>query len=138
MVSSALIEYLKYANTKASPLCVNIVLNQTFRVNGVAVIGAVVTPATKSQHLIGHAFDCNIVDGDSWNNSKAFEDSEQTENAKSFIKAMKDKGLRWGGDFDDVDTAHFDKLVLRTSIDYECKFFQSENDFRESKYPTSD
>lgn len=94
LVSSSLVDYLKSANKKAKELSLSIMLNQTTRVNGVKVSGAVVTPASKSQHLIGHAIDCNIVDGDNWNSSKTFKDKKESENAKKFIAAMKENGMR--------------------------------------------
>ena len=123
VVSSTLVDSLKSANKKAKELSLDIVLNQTMRVNGVKVSGAVVTPASKSQHLIGHAIDCNIVDGDNWNSSKTFKDKSESENAKKFIAAMKEKGMRWGGNFSNIDTPHFDKQVLSSSFDYDCKYF---------------
>jgi len=85
-------------------------------------LAKVVPPAKKSQHLIGHAIDCNIVDGDSWNNSQIFANGKETENAKKFIAAMKKEGLRWGGDFTNSDTPHFDKQIISV-IDYKYKYF---------------
>ena len=123
VVSAPLLDYLKNANEKAKELSLTIMFNQTMRVNGIKVSGAVVTPASKSQHLIGHAIDCNIIDGDNWNSSKTFKDKKESENAKKFISAMKEKGMRWGGNFSKVDTPHFDKQVLSGSFDYDCKYF---------------
>lgn len=123
VVSSGLVSYLKEANKKAKELSLKIMLNQTMRVNGIKVSGAVVTPASKSQHLIGHAIDCNIVDGDNWNSSKTFKEKKESDNAKKFIAAMKEKGMRWGGNFSKVDTPHFDKQVYSSSFDYDCKYF---------------
>ena len=123
VVSEEMLEYLKSANSKAKDLSLKIVINQAMRLSSSKASGAVVTPATKSQHLIGHAIDCNIVDGDNWNNSKAFANGEETESAKKFISAMKTSGLRWGGDFADTDTPHFDKQVVASTIDYEYKYF---------------
>jgi len=123
VVSSVMVTLLKHANEKAKELSLNINLNQTMRVNGIKVTSAVVTPASKSQHLIGHAIDCNIVDGDNWNTSKTFKDKKESENAKKFITYMKEKGMRWGGNFSNVDTPHFDKQVLSSSFDYDCKYF---------------
>ena len=60
-------------------------VNQAFRQHGVKVTGAVVTPASKSQHLIGHALDCNMVDGTSWNKSADFIAKKETQNAKDII-----------------------------------------------------
>jgi len=65
-------------NEKAKNKSVTIKINQAFREHDVKVTGAVVTPASKSQHLIGHALDCNIVDGSSWNNSSDFKNKKQT------------------------------------------------------------
>ncbi|MCW8987134.1 MAG: M15 family metallopeptidase [Gammaproteobacteria bacterium] len=123
VVSSALVDCLKIANEEAKALSLKIFLNQSMRLNGIKVSGAVVTPASKSQHLIGHAIDCNIVDGDNWNSSKAFKEKKETENAKKFISALKENGMRWGGNFSNVDTPHFDKQVQSNSFDYDCKYF---------------
>ena len=98
-------------------------LNQTLRVLGTSPKGAVVTPAKKSQHYIGHAIDCNILDGRSFNTSSDFKSSKQTKNAISFIEDAKRSGLRWGGDFRPVDTPHFDKNVSASSFDYDAKHY---------------
>lgn len=83
------------------------------------VQGAIVTPAQMSNHLVGHAIDCNIYDasGKLWN-SKALEvfapespnyDSTISNEILDFIKAVRQSGiLRWGGDFHEFDTVHFD------------------------------
>lgn len=123
VVSSVMVILLKKANKKAKELSLYINLNQTMRVNGIKVTSAVVTPASKSQHLIGHAIDCNIVDGDNWNTSKTFKEKKESEKAKKFIVYMKEKGMRWGGNFSNIDTPHFDKQVLSSSFDYDCKYF---------------
>ena len=122
VISGEIIKYLKYADSKAKALSLNIVINQAMRVNGQKVTGAVVPPAKKSQHLIGHAIGCNIVDDDIWNNSQIFANGKETENAKKFIAAMKKEGLRWGGDFTNSDTPHFDKQIISV-IDYKYKYF---------------
>ncbi len=123
VVSHEFVKYLIKVNEKAKDLAIELMLNQTMRVSGEPVSAAVVTPASKSQHLIGHAMDCNIIDGESWNNSTDFANDNETENAKKFIKAMKENGLRWGGDFSKVDTPHFDKQVLASGSEYDNKYF---------------
>ncbi len=131
VISGEIIKYLKYANSKAKNLALNIVINQAMRVSGQKVTGAVVPPAKKSQHLIGHAIDCNIVDGDNWNNSRTFENGKETKNAKTFIAAMKKEGLRWGGDFTNIDTPHFDKQII--SVDYKYKYFFNQRTISENQ-----
>lgn len=123
VISKAAKKLITDMNAKAKDKKVTIKINQSLRENKVKVSGAVVTPATKSQHLIGHALDCNIVDGENWNSSATFKKKQETANAKAVVKAMKDAGYRWGGDFIPVDTPHFDFRLNHNTFDYEAKFF---------------
>lgn len=128
VVSEVLLEYLKKADTKAHELCLTIKINDALRVVGIPVSGAVVKPAKRSQHFIGHAIDCNLIDDGNWNSSSTFKQGKETENAKSFINAMKENGMRWGGDFaaktsSKFDPIHFDKRLDPYSDDYEYKHF---------------
>lgn len=128
VISEVLLEYLKKADAKAHELCLTIKINDALRVVGIPVSGAVVKPAKRSQHFIGHAIDCNLIDGDNWNSSKTFKEGNETDNAKSFIKAMKEYGMRWGGDFakktsKGYDPVHFDKKLAPFSEAYEYKHF---------------
>ncbi|MCW8935350.1 MAG: M15 family metallopeptidase [Gammaproteobacteria bacterium] len=123
VISKAAFPLIQLMNKSANSLKLTIYINQALRLHGVKVTGSVVPPASKSQHLIGHAIDCNIVDGSSWNTSKDFKKKNQTANADKFIKAIK-KGLyRWGGDFSQIDTPHFDKQLNANTFDYDAKFF---------------
>ena len=108
---------------RSKKLNIIISINQTLRVLGHKVKGSVVTPAKKSQHYIGHAIDCNIVDGSSWNTSSDFTNKKETKNADAFIKIMKKSNYRWGGDFTRTDTPHFDKQIRSGTIDYDAEFF---------------
>lgn len=110
-------------NEAAKTAKVSININQTFRVQGIPPSGAVVPPASKSQHLIGHAVDLNIVDGTTVNSSAMFDDGTETANADAFVTAVKKKGLRWGGDFGDTDPVHFDDFVKPGGEDYDMSFF---------------
>ena len=123
LISSEAAAMIVLMNKKARELGLTISLNQTFRVNSVKVTGAVVPPAKKSQHLIGHAIDCNILDGGRANTSVDFRKNRQTEGAKAFIKAIKAAGYRWGGDFRRADTPHFDARINADLFDYDAKFF---------------
>ncbi|MFP8966115.1 M15 family metallopeptidase [Pokkaliibacter sp. CJK22405] len=123
VVSKALIPYLDEMNNQAVTLKIKLHVNQALREQGVPPKGAVVTPATRSQHYLGHALDINMVDGNSWNSSTDFKNKKETDNAKKFIKKMKEFGMRWGGDFAPVDTPHFDFQIPADSFAYEAKFF---------------
>jgi peptidoglycan hydrolase-like protein with peptidoglycan-binding domain len=110
-------------NDAAKTAKVSLNINQTFRVQGVPPSGAVVPPASKSQHLIGHAVDLNIVDGTTINSSAMFKNETETDNADAFVSAVKKKGIRWGGDFNETDPVHFDDFVKPSGEDYDMIFF---------------
>ena len=115
--------WLESMNDEAKDAKVTLRVNQAFRVQGLPVSGAVVPPASSSQHLIGHALDVNIVDGSTVNTSPMFLAGTATQAAKDLVKAAKKIGLRWGGDFSPKDPPHFDKRVLHTSDDYLNSFY---------------
>ena len=75
------------------------------------VNGAIVTPATLSNHLIGHAIDANIVEGKMfWNHVKM--EGQLSPNVEKFIETVnKDTVLRWGGTFVVKDVVHFDDAL---------------------------
>lgn len=110
-------------NEAAKTAKVSLKINQTFRVQGIPPSGAVVPPASKSQHLIGHAVDLNIVDGTTINSSAMFNNGTETDNADAFVTAVKKKGIRWGGDFNNTDPVHFDDFDKPSREDYDMIFF---------------
>jgi len=121
-------------NQEANKAGVVLHLNQTFRREGVPPAGAVVPPATRSQHLVGHAVDLNIVDGSTVNTNAMFQSGDQTENADKFIEAVKARGLRWGGDFGTADFVHFDDFLNPNGQDYDNTFFFAQRCF-EHQHP---
>jgi hypothetical protein len=110
-------------NNAAKTAKVTLIINQTFRVHSIPPSGAVVPPASKSQHFIGHAIDLNIVDGETVNTAAMFDNGKETDNADTFISAVKKSGIRWGGDFNCTDPVHFDDFVSPTGEDYGMIFF---------------
>ncbi|WP_411990769.1 M15 family metallopeptidase [Agarivorans sp. DSG3-1] len=123
VVSVSLLPYIKTMNIEAKKLGLKIVINQSLRQLGIPPKGAVVTPAKRSQHYIGHAVDVNIVDGSNWNTSATFKAQKATNSAKLFIAAMKKAGLRWGGNFSKMDSPHFDRKLDASTFEYEAKHF---------------
>lgn len=110
-------------NTAARDANVTLLINQAFRVAGAPVHGAVVPPATKSQHLIGHAIDCNVNDHGKIISSSIFAAHGETPATKKFVAGAKASGLRWGGDFATVDFVHFDDFVNPDGEEYLMRFF---------------
>ncbi|MEL6539288.1 MAG: peptidoglycan-binding protein [Bacteroidota bacterium] len=75
------------------------------------VNGAIVKPATFSNHMIGHAIDMNLVYGSeaTFLNSQALAQPVLPPPADAFIQAIRqDPVLRWGGDFKTRDVVHID------------------------------
>jgi hypothetical protein len=129
LVHQDLAAWVEALNGKAKDKKVKLRVNQAFRVQGLPVSGAVVPPASSSQHLIGHALDVNIVDGNTVNTSAMFIASTATQAAKDLVKAAKDLGLRWGGDFTPIDPPHFDKRVMHTSDNYLNSFYFAQRSY---------
>jgi len=83
----------------------------TFRIDGTYVPGAVVPPAKKSSHLVGHAIDMNVLYGAGYShacNSSCLMSAKRPQPVTDFINAVKAAGMRWGGDFQKIDPVHFD------------------------------
>jgi len=77
------------------------------------VKGAVVKPARRSNHMVGHAFDFNLRYGEGhwkWANNAMMKTYPNVPApVKGFIDDIRnDPGLRWGGDFRPIDAIHID------------------------------
>lgn len=107
-----------------------VLVNQVFRRQGDAVAGAIVKPATRSQHLIGHALDLNLQDGPVLNNSSLQIAGKWTPAAKDFAQHAQGLGLRWGAKFSPTDPVHFDRKVDPGSALWEAKFLLNQEQLR--------
>jgi len=76
------------------------------------VIGAIVTPAQMSNHLIGHAIDCNVKNkatGEFFNSKKMGDGAGADE---IFLEDVdRNTDLRWGQAFNKPDSVHFDDAL---------------------------
>jgi len=101
---------LNKINTYAEQADVNVHVTSSFRTT-TNVNGAIVKPATFSNHLAGHAIDMNLVYGNNkWANSKVLAKYPNVPPpVKQFIKSIiDDSDLRWGGKFTANDPVHID------------------------------
>lgn len=121
-------------NGSARAAGVRLLVNQSFRVQDMPPSGAVVPPATNSQHLIGHAVDLNVDDDGVVNTSAMFKQGTQTDAAKDFVRRVRLSGLRWGGDFSPTDPPHFDDFVPPSSDDYKFSFHFAQRSYA-SRHP---
>lgn len=93
------------------------------RLAGAKLGGAVVPPASRSNHLVGHAIDMNIQMGATlFNSDKLGNFGSLPSQIKTFLQAIRDDAvLRWGGDFN--DPVHIDDgLNLRDAAAWNAKF----------------
>ncbi|NNE76036.1 MAG: peptidoglycan-binding protein, partial [Pricia sp.] len=75
------------------------------------VNGAIVAPATYSNHLAGHGIDINVIYGNNeWANSWVLRKYPSVpEPVRHFLKSViDDPDLRWGGEFRNSDPVHID------------------------------
>jgi hypothetical protein len=100
-----------------------IFITSSARQQGVPIGGAIVRPASRSNHLVGHGIDMNIqLNGTLFNGSRLGNFSSLPPEIKAFITSIRnDPGLRWGGDFN--DPVHIDDgLNLRAPSTWDTKF----------------
>jgi hypothetical protein len=121
-------------NKLAEKFNITIILNQGYRHPKQKVKGAIVGPATYSNHQAGFAIDCNLQ----WNgitytskqlSKKKF--AQLPHSVSDFINETKTRiGLRWGGDFQPEDPVHFDLPVnLENRSDWKMAQQQCIDDF---------
>jgi hypothetical protein len=105
----------------------DIYITSSFRKTLDELHGAIVTPAKMSNHYVGYAFDCNIIDeSGKWWNSKELRQPKGI--VKKFIDDVKELGFRWGGDFSKPDPVHFDIPLNHDNPDlYEKYFYELQN-----------
>ena len=85
-------------------------ITSSYRKDGF-VSGAIVPPAKRSNHLIGHAIDMNLIDRQTGKfcNSVCLGRSNKPSGVRCFIgKIRSNSSLRWGGDFKKTDPVHID------------------------------
>jgi len=99
-------------------------VTSSFRTSTV-VPGAVVTPAAKSNHMVGHAIDMNVEYGKkhaSYCNSTCLGGTLPAA-VKGFIDDVKGAGLRWGQDFSEKDPVHIDDgLNVNDSAGWDARY----------------
>lgn len=114
-------------NGYASDCGVEIFVTSSTREPGRTVQGAIVTPASRSNHFVGHAIDMNLKSKSGFFNSKTLKKdnlSKLPREIRDFIALVRnDPELRWGGDFSKEDPVHIDdSLNNRNQVLWKSKF----------------
>jgi len=112
----------------------HLLITQSLRHPGKKIAGAIVTPAVKSNHLAGHAFDFNIIF-----RGKVYESKDLVKdnfrhipvNIVEFIEEIRlNQDIRWGGDFSNQDPVHLDDGLNINNIKiWEDHYKESFNDY---------
>lgn len=117
MVDKDFIGALSRVNTYAASCGVKIWVTSSTRNLNEQVRGAIVEPASKSCHHVGHAIDMNLqCDGEHFNSKKLKKSNliNLPEAIRKFIIQLRqDEVLRWGGDFTEQDPVHIDDNLYR-------------------------
>lgn len=114
-------------NRYASDCGVEIFVTSSTREPGRTVKNAIVKPASRSNHLVGHAIDMNLQSKSGFFNSQKLKKSNFSKlpaEIRDFIGLVrKDSELRWGGDFNKEDPVHIDDSLNHRDRDlWDSKF----------------
>jgi Domain of unknown function (DUF4157)/D-alanyl-D-alanine carboxypeptidase len=120
------VDSLGTINQHAADNSVNVYVTDSFRASTDVVTGAIVTPATNSNHKAGHAIDMNVQSNGTLYNSTKLKQSEltnQPQPVQDFIQAIRDDTeLRWGGDFSTEDPVHIDDDLNSDGTAYAARY----------------
>lgn len=89
---------------------VKLLVTSAYRKSNSSVTDAIVQPADRSNHLVGHAIDMNVVYG-AHNficNSACLRGNSKPREVQCFLNQVQQNGLRWGGTFTTSDPVHID------------------------------
>jgi hypothetical protein len=99
-------------------------VQQSFRKADGQITGSIVPPAERSNHLVGHAVDINIVyNGDTYTSSRLGNYDNLPQAIKNFISGCESAGIRWGGRFTPSDPVHFDDGINLNNRDWYDRWY---------------
>jgi len=108
---------LQFIDQLAGTCGVRLNITSSFRSKGAVVAGAIVPPAQRSNHLVGHAIDMNVLLGNErFDSTRLTRQTLKTAPAgvRAFIDQIRSHpGMRWGGDFVRADPVHIDDDLAR-------------------------
>ncbi|RLA44659.1 MAG: hypothetical protein DRR42_20220 [Gammaproteobacteria bacterium] len=109
--------HLDRLNQYALDCAVKIYVTSSAREPGRSVSGAIVPPASRSNHLVGHAIDMNLQSASGFFNSSKLKKTNlanlpgEIQDLLNLVKG--DEVLRWGGEFNPEDPVHIDDELNR-------------------------
>lgn len=116
VVDSAFVPCMDKINNYARENNVVVCVTHSFRGKNQKLTGTIVPPAIKSNHLVGHAIDMNVLFNNVLYESKDMYTNKWGTlplNVKNFLcQVRKDPTLRWGGIFKPEDPVHIDDRLF--------------------------
>jgi hypothetical protein len=117
IVDQAFANLLEFVDQTAGERGLRVHVTSALRRKDAAVSGAIVPPAQRSNHFIGHAIDMNVeFQGTLFNSSRLARQNHASLPAPivDFLKQIRSHSpLRWGGDFVKADPVHIDDDLSR-------------------------
>jgi len=126
-VHNDFVQHIQQINDYAGQSNVKVYITSSFRKNA-SVGGAIVPPATKSNHMVGHAIDMNVMyNGNTLCNSVCLAGTMPPAVHTFIQKIRNDPALRWGGDFTERDTVHIDDgLNIHNAAKWDQEYVQAQ------------
>ena len=113
----AFVDLLQFVDACAAEQRIKVHVTSSFRRRDAVVSGAIVPPAKRSNHLVGHAIDMNVVlEGTLFNGMRLARENHETlpRAIVDFLNQIRSHSiLRWGGDFVNADPVHIDDDLAR-------------------------
>ena len=114
VIEEGFFQYIQIMERLAVENNLQLKVQQSFRRADGTISGNIVPPAERSNHLVGHAIDINIVHNGVWYNSSDLALSNYNnlpQAVRNFISGCESAGIRWGGRFSPADPVHFDSGI---------------------------
>jgi hypothetical protein len=117
-----------------------IFITSSARLHGAPLGDVIFPPASRSNHLVGHAIDINILQGEQLFNGDALDNSQANRlpgAIQEFVQSIRnDSVLRWGADFG--DPVHIDDgFNLRNPVAWEQKYSIIQSDLAGLTQPST-
>lgn len=92
-------------------------------------LGAIVPPATHSNHMVGHAIDMNLIydANGSVCDSFCMKGGHMPTSVITFLRfIMDDPQLIWGGNYTEIDVVHIDDAYYERDHDkWDCEYYMA-------------
>ena len=139
LINKGFDKYLNQIDKYASDNRIKIIVTQSYRYPKQLLSKTIVTPAKKSNHLVGFAFDFNILKDNKTFTSKQIKKKNLKilpVEIQCFINNIREnQNIRWGGDFNTEDPIHIVYPLNKKSPDnWEKQYHKCLNDWQKRTY----